>query len=188
MSATAEIMNEVNGVDVDSLHEIIANIQTEPGLGQCQFRASNQWLGGAHNRSTIKDFYAAGAEDTLRTATFVFDNDEPALMLGRDQSMNPAEFLLHALAGCMTTTLVYHAAVRGIHIQHMESRLEGDLDLQGLLGLSEQVRPGFQTIRAHFRVKADASAAELKELFRYSVVCDTVCHPVQVEQEVEMIS
>jgi uncharacterized OsmC-like protein len=187
MTATAEVRNEVNGVDVTSLNEIIDNIQNEPSLGQCQFRASNQWLDGAHNRSTIKDFYAAGAEDTLRKATFVFDNDEPGLLLGRDQSMNPAEFLLHALAGCMTTTLVYHAAVRGIHIEHMESRLEGDLDLQGLLGLSEAVRPGFRNIRAHFKVKANATAEELKELFKYSVVCDTVCHPVQVEQEVEMI-
>ena len=188
MADTAEVRNELNGVDVTSLNEVIGNIQSEPSLGKCQFRASNQWLNGAHNRSTIKDFYAAGAEDTLRTATFVFDNDEPELLLGHDQSANPAEFLLHALAGCLTTTVVYHAAVRGIHIERMESRLEGDLDLQGLLGLSDNVRPGFQTIRAHFKVKADATAEELKDLLKYSVVCDTVCHPVHVEQEVEMIS
>ena len=187
MTATAEILEELNGVDVGSLKEIIDNIGNDPALGKCQFRASNQWLGGAHNRSSIKDFHAAGAEDTLRTATFVFDNDEPEVLLGRDQSMNPAEFLLHALAGCMTTTLVYHAAVRGIHIEHLESRLEGDLDLQGLLGISDQVRPGFQNVRAHFRVKADATAEELKSLFKYSVVCDTVCRPVSVEQDVEMI-
>ena len=80
--------------------------------------------------------------------------------------------LKRALAGCMTTTLVYHAAVRGIRIERLESRLEGDLDLQGLFGLSDEVRPGFKNIRAHFRVKANATAAELKELFKYSVVCD----------------
>ena len=187
MTATAEIRQDLNGVDVAGLTEIIGGIQNDPALGECQFRASNQWLGGAHNRSTIKDFYAAGEEDKLRTATFVFDNDEPAVMVGQDQSANPAEFLLHALVGCMTTTLVYHAAVRGIQIEHMESRLEGDLDLRGLLGISDDVRPGFQNIRAHFRIKANATAAELKELFKYSVVCDTVCHPVTVEQEIEMI-
>lgn len=188
MTATAEIRQELNGVDVTSLNEIIGNIQNEPHLGKCQFRASNEWLGGAHNRSSIKDFYAAGAEDTLRTATFVFDNDEPELMLGCDQSANPAEFLLHALAGCMTTTLVYHAAVRGIHIEHIESRLEGDLDIQGLLGLSKEIRPGYQNIRAHFKVKANATSQELEDLFKYSVVCDTVCRPVNVEPKIEMIS
>lgn len=112
MTQTAAQHVELNGVDLTSLTGIIGGISSDPALGQCQFRASNEWLGGAHNRSRIKSFYGAGAEDTQRRTTFVYDNDEPALMLGGDQDANPAEYLLHALAGCMTTTMVYHAAAR----------------------------------------------------------------------------
>ena len=187
MTQPAEQHIELNGVDVTALSGIIDGISKDAALGKAQFRASNQWLGGAHNRSTIKDFYAAGGEDTQRTATFVYDNNEPALLLGGDTDVNPAEYLLHALAGCLTTTLVYHAAARGIRIEHLESRLEGDLDLRGLLGIAEDVRPGFQSIRANFRVKADAPAEELETLLKYSVVCDTVCRPVQVETKVEKV-
>lgn len=187
MTQPAEQHVELNGVDVTALTGIIDDISRDTSLGKAQFRATNQWLGGAHNRSTIKDFYAAGAEDTQRSATFVYDNNEPALMLGGDTDANPAEYLLHALAGCLTTTLVYHAAARGIHIERLESRLEGDLDLRGLLDIDEDVRPGFQSIRANFQVKANATAEELRGLFKYSVVCDTVCHPVQVETNIEMV-
>ncbi|UCC55924.1 MAG: OsmC family protein [Gammaproteobacteria bacterium] len=187
MAQPAEQHIEVNGVDVTALTGIIDNISKDATLGKTQFRATNLWLGGAHNRSTIKDFYAAGGEDTLRTATFVYDNNEPALLLGGDTDVNPAEYLLHALAGCLTTTLVYHAAARGIRIEQLESRLEGDLDLRGLLGIADDVRPGYQSIRANFKVKADAPAEELEALLKYSVVCDTVCRPVQVETKVEKV-
>jgi uncharacterized OsmC-like protein len=187
MTQTAEKITEVNGVDVPALTEIIDGITQQPELGECQFRARNEWQDGPHNRTTIKDFYAAGGEDTQRTATFVYDNNEPAVLLGGDTDANPAEYLLHALAGCLTTTMVYHAAARGIRIEQLESKLTGDLDLRGLLGISDDVRPGYRNIRVEFRAKADASAEELNELLKYSVVCDTVCHPVNVETSVEMM-
>ena len=102
------------------------------------------------------------------------------VLLGEDQGANPVEFVLHALAACLTTSMVYHAAAQGIRIDSVESRLEGDLDLRGFLGLSQAVRPGYQNLRVHFTVKSDAPAEKLRELTKYSPVYDIVSNPVPV--------
>lgn len=170
----------INGVDVDRLGQTIQAIQQNPGLGTSQFRAVNRWISGAHNRSTIQGFYGAGQEDTTRTKPFVLDADKPPVLLGKDQGANPVEFVLHALAADLTTSLVYHAAAEGIRIDSVESQLEGDLDLQGFLGLSDQVRRGYKEVRVHFTIKSDASAEQLKELTRFSPVHDILSNPVPV--------
>jgi len=175
----------INGVDVERLGQTVQAVQQNPSLGASQFRAVNRWINGGHNRSTIKSFYGAGQEDTTRTKPFVLDADEPQLLLGKDQGANPVEFVLHALAACLTTSLVYHAASRGIHIESIESKLEGDLDLQGFLGLSDQVRRGYKQIRASFTVKSDASAKDLEELTKFSPVFDIVSNPVPVSIHIE---
>ena len=149
-------------------------------MAKFQFRAKNTWINGGHNRTTIKEFYGVGKEDTNRTEPFVLDADEPPVLLGEDQGANPLEFVLHALAACLTTSMVYHAAAQGITIDSVESRLEGDLDLRGLLGLSKDVRPGYQNLRGHFTVKSDAPAEKLRELTKYSPVFDIVSNPVPV--------
>lgn len=176
----ATLSGIINGVDVDRLGQTVQAVRQTPSLATSQFRATNRWISGGHNRSTIQDFYGAGQEDTSRTKPFVLDADEPAVLLGQDQGANPAEFVLHALAACLTTSLVYQAAARGIRIESVESRLEGDLDLQGFLGLTDKVRKGYQAIRAHFTVKSDASPEQLKELTTFSPVYDTVSNPVPV--------
>jgi uncharacterized OsmC-like protein len=175
----------VNGVDVDRLVGTIKAVKADPTLAEFRFRAENTWVGGGHNRSTIKGFYGAGGEDETRSAAFVYDNDEPDVLLGTDTGANPVEYVLHALAGCLTTTLVYHAAARGIEISRVESRFEGDLDLQGFLGLSDDVRRGYQAIRVTFGIEAPgASREQLDELLqiaqRYSPVFDIVTNPVPV--------
>src|SRR5690606_14566582 len=109
-------------------------------------------------------FYGCRAEDTTRTAPFVLDADEPPVLLGQDIGANPVEFILHALVACMTTTLVYHAAARGIKIEAVDSELEGDLDLRGFLNLAKDVRKGYQEIRVKMRVKSQAMQATLQEL------------------------
>ena len=187
MSQAAEKITQINGVDAQRLMDTISLIQADPSLADFQFRAENQWVHGGHNRSTIRDFYGAGEEQTTRQVSFVFDADEPDVLLGTDRGANPVEYLLHALAACMTTSLVYHAAARGITVESVESRFEGDLDLHGFLGLKDDVAPGYKTLRAHFRVKADATEQQLLDLFKYSPVCDTVCRPVQVEKTLEMV-
>ncbi len=174
-----------NGVDVDRMGATAQAVQQQPSLATFQFRAKNQWINGGHNRSTIKSFYGAGQEDEGRTKPFVLDADEPPLLLGEDHGANPAEYLLHALAACLTTSMVYHAAARGIHIESLESTLEGDLDLQGFLGLSDQVRPGYQAIRVTFTVQSDANPEQLRELAKFSPIHDTIANPVPVTIHVQ---
>lgn len=179
------ISTVMNGVDVERLGQTIQAIQKDPGLAKSQFRATNRWVNGGHNRSSIQGFYAAGQEDTSRTKPFVLDADEPPALLGQDKGANPVEFVLHALAACVTTSLVYHAAARGIKLESVESQLEGDLDLRGFLGLSDQVRRGYKEIRVKFNVKSDASPEQLEELTKFSPVYDIVSSPVPVSIQVE---
>jgi uncharacterized OsmC-like protein len=162
----------------------VAALKARPTLAKFEFRARNRWISGGENRSTIKDFYAAGGEDTSRQEPFEFTNGEPPVLLGDNEGANPVEFLLHALAGCVTTTTVLHAAARGIEIESLSTRLVGDIDLLGLLALAD-VAPGYQGIRIEMDIKAkNATDAELDDLIGFaqahSPVCNTVCRPVPV--------
>ncbi|MGZ4262407.1 MAG: OsmC family protein [Solirubrobacteraceae bacterium] len=182
-----QVTNKVNGVDVDRLFGTIDHISAEPTLARFQFRARNQWIDGGHNRTTIKGFYGAGHEDTSRTEPFVLAADEPPILLGENQAPNAPEYLLHALAACLTGTLVYHAAARGIALDGLESTIEGDVDLRGFLGLDEAVRPGYQQIRVSFKATGDFDDDQLDELaslVRYSPVRDIVSNPVPVAIDV----
>lgn len=174
-----------NGVDVTALFATIDAVKADTGLAEFRFRASNRWIDGGHNRSTIQSFYGCRQEDQTRTEPFMLDNDEPPVLLGADAGANPVEYVLHALAGCLTTTMVYHAAARGIAIGGVESELEGDLDLRGFLGLSDEVRKGYREIRVTMRVQSAADAAILKSLAQYSPVFDIVSRSVPVQLRVE---
>ncbi len=177
----------INGLNSIQMYETIAAIKNQPEIAKFQFRLKNQWIGGGENHSTIKDFYGAGQEDTSRREPFVFVNGEPPVLLGNNEGANPVEFLLHALAGCVTTTLILHAAARGIKIQELSTSLEGNIDLHGLLGLDESVSPGYEQIRIKMNVKADCSDEELDKLLAFtkehSPVCQSVCRPVPVSIE-----
>jgi uncharacterized OsmC-like protein len=167
--------------------ETVGALKANPLLAKFEFRARNRWISGGENRSTIKDFYGAGAEDVSRDEPFEFTNGEPPVLLGHNEGANPVEFLLHALAGCVTTTTVLHAAARGIEIESLSTTLVGDIDLQGLLALGE-VPAGYQGIRIEMDIKAkNASGAELDDLLQFaqahSPVCNTVCRPVPVVVE-----
>ncbi|MDJ0512726.1 MAG: OsmC family protein [Methyloceanibacter sp.] len=176
---------EINGLDVQAARETIDAINADATLARFQFRAKNSWITGGMNCSTIRDFYGAGREDDSRTEDFVFTNGEPPVLLGNNEGGNPVEFLLHALAGCVTTTFVIHAMARGIHVKELSTQLEGDLDLRGLLGLDDTVSPGYEEIRIKLSVEADCSDRELEDLMAYaeqhSPVCNTVCRPVPVK-------
>jgi uncharacterized OsmC-like protein len=175
-----------NGVNVTRLKNTIQAISDTPALGMFNFRATNRWLDGGHNRTTVKDFYGAGQEDTSRSRPFIMDADEPDVLLGMDRGANPVEFVLHALAACLTTSVVYHAAARGIEIGAFETELEGDLDIQGMLGLSDSIRKGYQQIRVRFKVQSDADAETLRELCNFSPVFDIVSNPVPVAIEMNV--
>jgi uncharacterized OsmC-like protein len=177
----------MNGLDVQAAMDTIGAIKADPSLARFQFRARNTWVNGGENRSVIRDFYGAGREDDSRSEAFEFTNGEPPVLLGNNEGANPVEFLLHALAGCVTTTFVLHAMARGIAIRDLSTQLEGDLDLRGLLGLDDSVSPGYEQIRIKMNVKADCSDEELDDLLAYtqqhSPVCNTVCRPVPVMVE-----
>jgi uncharacterized OsmC-like protein len=180
----AEKATHINGLNVQAAVDTIAALKADKSLARFQFRARNTWIGGGENRSTIRDFYGAGQEDTSRTKAFEFTNGEPPVLLGNNEGANPVEFLLHALAGCVTTTFILHAMARGITIQDMSTELRGNIDLQGLLGLDDSVPAGYEQINIEMRVKADCSDAELDDLLafaqQHSPVCNTVCRPVPV--------
>jgi uncharacterized OsmC-like protein len=174
-----------NGINIDQLFGTLDAIKAQPSLGAFQFRATNHWLGGAHNRSTIREFYGAGQEDRSRADAFVTDAGEPAVLLGADTGPNPAEFLLHALAACLTTSIVYVAAARGVELESVSSTIEGDLDVRGGLGIDEEVRNGFQQIRITFDVKGNAPAEKIREVVERararSVVFDSITGGVPVD-------
>lgn len=174
----------INGVDTSRLFETMRAVQADPTIACFQFRARNRWMEGGHNCSTIQDFYGAGQEDTNRTQPFMLTADEPPVLLGQDCGPNPVEFVLHALAACLTTSMVYHAAARGIQIDSVTSTFTGDLDLRGFLGLDSSIRKGYQGIRVRFDVTSNASPEMLAELMEYSPVRDIVSNPVPVSIEV----
>jgi uncharacterized OsmC-like protein len=182
--AVAEEATYVNGLNVQAAVDTIAALKADKSLAKFQFRARNTWINGGENRSTIRDFYGAGQEDSSRTASFEFTNGEPPVLLGNNEGANPVEFLLHALAGCVTTTFVLHAMARGITIKKLSTELKGNIDLQGLLGLDDSVPAGYEQIDIKMNVKADCSDEELDALLAYtqqhSPVCNTVCRPVPV--------
>jgi uncharacterized OsmC-like protein len=175
---------QLNGLDIGAMTQTVDALRRDPALAQFRFRARNQWIDGGENRSTIKDFFGAGAEDESRDEPFVFTNGEPPVLLGNNEGANPVEFLLHALAGCVTTTTVLHAAARGIKIESLSTELVGDIDLQGLLALDDAVPVGYRQIEIKMDIQADCSDEELDDLLRFaqahSPVCNTVCRPVPV--------
>ena len=176
-----------NGLDMEALVGTVAAIKQDPSLGHFEFRATNRWVDGGENRSRIKEFYGAGSEDESRTEAFEFTNGEPPVLLGANEGANPVEYLLHALAGCVTTTTVLHAAARGIQIERLSTELVGTIDVQGLLALDDSVPVGYEQIRIKMDIKADCSDEELNELVAFaqdhSPVCNTICRPVPVTVE-----
>lgn len=156
-----------NGVDVPTLFATLDAVKAQPELAKFQFRATNRWQQGTHSRSRFESFYGANGEQKHAQA-FTYDADHPPVLTGRDQGPTPAEFLLHALAACLTAGIGNIAAARGITLYEVESTLEGDIDLLGLLGLSDEVRNGYEQIRVSFKIKGDAPEEKLRQIVEQS--------------------
>ena len=173
----------VNGFDQNAIAGIVNAIQSDPGIARFELRAQNEWIDGGHTRSYIQGFYGAGQEDTSRTKPFVYDSDEPPVLLGSNKGANPAEVVLYGLLGCMTTAMVLLAAARGIAIEGVRSSIEGDIDLRAFLGLDPDGIKGFSQIRVTFDIKgADPEQKEeLLMLAKQSPVLHTLLNPVDVQ-------
>lgn len=173
----------VNGVNVDGLAATIEAVKTTPEIAKFRFNVRNRWKDAGQNTSTVDNYFGA-CQVQSRPQAFVLESDEPAILLGKDTAANPVEYLLHALAVCMTSSMVYHAAARGIQIDAVESSFEGDIDLHGFLDLDSKVRKGYQGIRVNFKIKADVPDAELQKIAllgpKYSPVFDSVTNGVPV--------
>jgi uncharacterized OsmC-like protein len=177
-----------NGVDTATLFATLDAVKQAPEAAKFQFRAHNQWQSGTHNRSTIGDYFGVGEERT-HERTFVFDADHPAVLVGTDQGPTPVEFMLHALAACLTAGLANIAAARKVKLTEVRSTVTGDIDLNGILGLDADVRNGYQQITVRFAIKGDAPAEKLGELLEQSrarsAVYDVITNGVPVTVEVD---
>jgi uncharacterized OsmC-like protein len=183
--AAQKVINVVNGVHVDAINSTVEAIKEKPDIAKFRFHLHNNWIKGGHNRSTISSFYGANQENS-HLKIFELNADEPPMLAGEDIGANPVEHLLNALAACMTTSLIYHAAIRGIKIDELESELEGDIDLRGFLGLTNDVRKGYENIRVNFKVKTDDENIEkLKALSKLSPVFDVASHGTNVDVRIE---
>jgi Predicted redox protein, regulator of disulfide bond formation len=178
----------VNGVNVSKLFETVGVIKEKPEIAKFNFKAKGKWINGGHNRTTINEFYGA-CQTFKRSQPFVFEKDEPPVLLGEDHGANPVEYVYAALDGCLTTSLIYHAAAQGIKIDEVETSFSGDLNLHGFLGLNENIRNGYEKIKVTFKIKADASKEKLQELVQLaqkrSPVFDIVSNPTPVEVSLE---
>ncbi|HXJ87743.1 MAG TPA: OsmC family protein [Candidatus Binatia bacterium] len=180
----------VNGVNVDNLFTTVDAIKTAPSIAKFVFRIENRWEGAGRNRSSVNAFHGAGQEISRQTS-FVLHADEPPVLLGEDSAANPVEYLLHSLAACLTTSMVYHAAARGIQIQAVDSSFEGDIDLHGFLDLDPNIRNGYQAIRVSFKIKADVPDEQLQEIVQlgtgHSPVFDSLTRGVPVSVKAERL-
>lgn len=159
----------INGVSVQSYFETLDGIRAEPSRGRFQFRAHNQWLDAAHTRSTVKGFYGAGSEQHSRDTPFVVESDLPSVVRGGDLAPSPLELLLAALGACITTTLVSQAAIRNVHLDSVDVRAAGDIDIRGFLGLAQDARRTFGEIRVEVRLEADTTDADLDRIVELGI-------------------
>jgi uncharacterized OsmC-like protein len=177
----------LNGVDTPTLFATLDAVKGQPDIAKFQFRATNRWVSGTHNRSTMHGFYGAGQELEHKSPT-VIDADHPEVLVAADNGPTPVEYVLGALAACLTSGLANIAAARGIELTEVESTVEGDINLLGIFGMSDEVRNGYEQIRVNFRVKGNAPAEKLRELVEQSrdrsAVFDVITNPVPVAIDV----
>ena len=177
-----------NGVDTPTLFATINAVADQPGLADFRFRATTSWVNGTHSRSTIRGFYGAGQEQEHHQE-FGYDADHPAVLVGKDNGPTPVEHLLHALGSCLTAGIGNVAAARGVDLTEVESTIEGTIDLQGILGLSHEVRNGYQRIKVGVKIAGDAPPEKLREIVEQSrarsAVYDVLTTGVPVAVSVE---
>lgn len=175
----------LNGVDVPTLFATLDAVKAQNDIAAFQFRASNTWVGGTHSRTTYSGFFGAGQEMQHKHETVV-EADHPAVLVGNDHAPTAAEYLLHAIAACLTSGIANIAAVRGVELTKVTSTVEGDIDLLGILGLSSDgsVRNGYRQIKVTFDIEGDADDETLRGIVeqsrRRSAVYDALTNPTPV--------
>lgn len=174
-----------NGVDVPTLFATINAVGEHPEAAKFQFRAASTWVNGTHSQTTFGTYFGAGAEQDRDGKTFTVDADHTTILCGTDQGPTPVEYLLHALAACLTAGIGNIASARGVDLHAVTAEVEGDMDAQGVLGLNNEVRNGFNAVRVRFAIKADAPAEKIEKIMQQSIarsaVFDVLTNGVPVE-------
>lgn len=189
MTSSIAQKQPLNGVDTPTLFATLDAVKGQPDIADFRFRASNEWVSGTHSRTSFSGFYGAGQEMEHKKVTRV-DSDHPAVLVGADEGPTPVEYLLHAIASCLTSGLVNIAAARGVQLGSVRSRVEGDIDLLGILGLAQDdtVRNGYRQMRVEFEIDGDADAETLRSLLQQSInrsaVYDALTNPTSVVVDV----
>ncbi|MFA9430573.1 OsmC family protein [Egicoccus sp. AB-alg2] len=187
MSQTTTETGVRNGVDVATLFATLDAVRGQRDLAHFTFRAKNRWVSGTHSQNTSQGFHGAG-EEREHERTFVFDADHPAVLVGRDNGPTPVEFLLYALASCITAGIGNIATARGVVLTRVESTVVGDIDLQGIFGMSGAVRNGYEKVQMRLTIEGDAPAETLREIVEQSrsrsAVYDVLTNGIPVELEV----
>ena len=176
----SENVHQLNGVNLEKLKETISAIKQDPSLAAFKFRTTNEWVDAGYNRTEVKPFYGA-KEEHGKDVRFTLEADEPEILLGTDRAPDPAEYILQGLSACMTATIAYHGAARGFTIKKLNSSYEGDVDLQGFLGLSDKIKKGFSEVRVKFNVETDATEKDLREIIKFSPVYEIVSAGVPIK-------
>jgi uncharacterized OsmC-like protein len=178
----------LNGVDTPALLATINAVAGARELAAFRFRARARWISGTHSAITVDDFDGAGGTHKRQTP-HVAHGDHPTVLTGADNGPTPVEFLLQGLAACLTAGIGNIAAVRGIELTEVTSLVEGDIDLQGILGLSDSVRNGYSAIRASFHIRGNAPAEVLRSIVEQSkarsAVFDVLANGVPVTVTVD---
>jgi uncharacterized OsmC-like protein len=176
-----------NGVNVAALIGAREALGNAPEAAKFKWRATCKWMNGVHSHSVVKGFYGLGGEQTHKT-TFEFNADHPEVFAAEDQGATPVEFILVGLASCLTGGIAAIAQHRGIQLRSVQATVEGGMDIQGILGMDSDVRNGFDGIKVHFRIDADATPDEIKALVaqsqKRSAVFDALTNPTNVTVEV----
>ncbi len=184
MSQATATRGPLNGVDTPTLFATIDAVRAQRELAKFRFRATNRWQTGTHSKSSVTSFYGAGG-DHEHAREFTIDADHPAVLVGADNGPLPVELVLVGLASCLTGGIGNIAAARGVKLESVESVIEGEMDLQGILGLSDEVRNGYEKIRIDFTVKGDAPESKLREIVMQSrarsAVFDIITNQVPVD-------
>jgi uncharacterized OsmC-like protein len=157
----------MNGVDTPRLLATVDALGAQPDLAEFQFRAKSRWLSGTHGQSTMHGYFGACGEHE-HVAPYKAEGDHPAVLCGADAGPTPVEWILHALASCLTAGVANVAAARGIKLNNVESAIEGDIDLRGVLGLSKEVRNGYRRIKVSFEIDGDATPEQIEQIVMQS--------------------
>ena len=180
----------INGIDVNKFLEISNAVKERPELAKFQFHVKNTWMKGGHSRSVIKGFFGAGKKDSTRVSPFLNENDFPVTLLGNNLGPIPVEYALNALAGCLTASIVYHAASKGINLDDVESELMGNFDLQTFLGMQSKNANYYENIKMKIRINGHNLSVKDKKLLielgkRSSMVFNVITNPFPVSVSIE---